>query len=61
MVGKDRAREEDCCSDYPIQDHNFKNLDEHMSVLTKIYDSPSYKATGYVTKLDWLKAEGSYN
>lgn len=56
--GKDRAREEDCCSDYPIQDHNFKNLDEHMSVLTKIYDSPSYKATGYVTKLDWLKAEG---
>jgi len=56
--GKERAREENCCSDYPIQDHNFKDMREHIKTLTKLYDSPSFKATGFITKQDWLNAEG---
>ena len=57
-TGKDKKLQDDCCQDYPVAAHNFKEIPEHTQILKNMYTSDSYKTTGRVTKLDWLKAEG---
>eukprot|EP00657_Telonema_sp_P-1_P007865 TRINITY_DN28180_c0_g1_i2.p1 TRINITY_DN28180_c0_g1~~TRINITY_DN28180_c0_g1_i2.p1 ORF type:complete len:330 (+),score=88.46 TRINITY_DN28180_c0_g1_i2:52-1041(+) len=58
FMGKPEGIVDDCCQEYPVGAHNFKDLAEQHRILTKMYDSDSYKQTKTVRKLDWLKAEG---